>query len=88
MDFLSFNSIDENKYTDKAKNSANGVPTIGTNDIKDIHNGSIDDELSLQNKSDNYHYPWLSKRTMRIKDISLFLHSEILDFIEFLKESP
>lgn len=29
-------------------------------------------------------YPWLSKQTLKIKDIFLFLHSEILDFVEYV----
>ena len=33
-------------------------------------------------------YPWLSKSTLKIKDIFLFLHSEILDFAEFVSPTP
>ena len=29
-------------------------------------------------------YPWLSERTRGTKDIFLFMHSEILDFVEFV----
>lgn len=29
-------------------------------------------------------YPWLTKQTLKIKDIFLFLHSEILDFTDYI----
>ena len=53
---------------------------------------SKDDESSeletrIAKKFDKRRYPWLSKRTLKIKDIFLFLHSEILDFVEFLTQS-
>ena len=44
-------------------------------------------EALISKKFDKSKYPWLTKRTMKIKDIFLFLHSEILDFVEFVKQS-
>ena len=41
-------------------------------------------EARIAKKYDKSKYPWLSKRTLKIKDIFLFLHSEILDFAEFV----
>ena len=44
-------------------------------------------ETRIAKKFDKSKYPWLSKRTLKIKDIFLFLHSEILDFAEFVSQS-
>ena len=44
-------------------------------------------ETRIAKKFDKSRYPWLSKRTLKIKDIFLFLHSEILDFVEFVSQS-
>ena len=41
-------------------------------------------ETRIAKKFDKSKYPWISKRTLKIKDIFLFLHSEILDFVEFV----
>ena len=48
---------------------------------------SSDLETRIAKKFDKSKYPWLSKRTLKIKDIFLFLHSEILDFAEFVSQS-
>ena len=44
-------------------------------------------EALISKKFDKSKYPWLTKRTMKIKDIFLYLHSEILDFVEFVKQT-
>ena len=41
-------------------------------------------EKVIATKHNTKEYPWLSGQTMRIKDIFLYLHSEILDFTEYL----
>jgi hypothetical protein len=33
-------------------------------------------------------YPWVSDKTLRIKDISAMLHSEILDFVKWIEQTP
>jgi hypothetical protein len=40
--------------------------------------------------SKQYHrrkYPWLTEKTARIKDIHLYLHSEIIDFVDYVSPS-
>jgi DNA polymerase sigma len=32
-------------------------------------------------------YPWMSKQTSKIRDIFLFLHAEILDFVKYIQPS-
>ena len=44
-------------------------------------------ETRIAKKFDKSRYPWLSKRTLKIKDIFLYLHSEVLDFVEFLSQT-
>ena len=44
-------------------------------------------EKRIAKKFDKSRYPWLSKDTLKIKDIFLYLHSEILDFVEFLSQT-
>lgn len=34
------------------------------------------------------YYPWVSDRTLRIKDIYAMLHSEILDYVKWIEQSP
>ena len=41
-------------------------------------------ETKIAKRFDQRRYPWLSSRTLKIRDIFLFLHSEILDFVEFV----
>ncbi len=33
-------------------------------------------------------YPWLSEDTLKIKDVYLHLHNEILDFVRFVSPTP
>ena len=76
-DFMTFDAVNENAYISKSG--------------KDKQDGKDDTESELENKMnkrfDRSRYPWLSKRTLKIKDIFLFLHSEILDFVEFVSQS-
>ena len=76
-DFLSFDQVPENAF----------ISTEVTK-LKES-NANNDDESSemesrIAKKFDQRRYPWLSKSTLRVKDIFLFLHSEILDFVEFV----
>jgi DNA polymerase sigma len=41
----------------------------------------------MSSKFDRKQYPWLTEKTTRIKDIFLYLHSEILDFVEYVTPS-
>jgi ATP phosphoribosyltransferase regulatory subunit HisZ len=41
-------------------------------------------EDKIENKFNKAHYPWISKETLQIKEIFLFLHNEILDFAKFI----
>ena len=42
--------------------------------------------MQIQNQFDREeYYPWLSEKTMRIKDIHAFLHNEILDFVKWIQ---
>ena len=74
---MTFDTVNENAYISKSG--------------KDKQDGKDDTESELENKMnkrfDRSRYPWLSKRTLKIKDIFLFLHSEILDFVEFVSQS-
>ena len=49
---------------------------------------SSDSKTNLEGKMsktfNRAQYPWLTERTTRIKDIFLYLHSEILDFVEYV----
>ena len=44
-------------------------------------------EAHMARKYDLLKYPWLTTNTLKIKDIFLFLHSEILDFAEYVSTS-
>ena len=47
----------------------------------------VHEATRIVKKFDQKRYPWLSKRTLKIKDIFLFLHSEILDFVDFVSQN-
>ena len=72
-EFLSFADIEDSAFNVKNSNH--------TTKVKD------DIEEKISQKFDKGKYPWLSKRTLKIKDIFLFLHSEILDFVEFIRQT-
>lgn len=42
----------------------------------------------MLNKYQRDQYPWLSDSTLRIKDVFIFLHNEILDFASFITSTP
>ena len=70
---------------------AEGIPNTKVNKDaqSNLRNETNNDESSeletrIAKKFDKRRYPWLSKRTLKIKDIFLYLHSEILDFVEFV----
>lgn len=74
-DFLNFDTVDENAFIAK--------PT------KEKKSDENDSELEnkITKRFDKTKYPWLSNKTLKIKDIFLFMHSEILDFVEFVSQS-
>jgi non-canonical poly(A) RNA polymerase PAPD5/7 len=79
-DFLTFDKIDENKFLAKP------VANPEQEEEKDTDfNGKLENKMSA--KYNRRMYPWLQDRTMRIKDIHLALHSEILDFVDFIGPS-
>ena len=77
QDFMSFDTVPENAFQEKAKDAQQ----------KDNDEESSELETRIAKKFDKNRYPWLSKRTLKIKDIFLYLHSEILDFVEFLSQT-
>ena len=75
-DFLSF-IADESKFavqTHQKSNGSNGA-------VKNLE-AEIASKFDVQRRS-----PWLSRSTLQIRDIFLFLHSEILDFVEFVSQT-
>jgi non-canonical poly(A) RNA polymerase PAPD5/7 len=74
-DFLSFNDIDVDKYTKK------GGSLKGADSVDDI-------ETRISRKYDRDQYPWISDFTLKVKEASLFLHNEILDFVKFIESTP
>lgn len=68
-EFLSFNDIDPQL--------SNRQPT------KEIDENDIEDKISAKYNLSSQ-YPWVSEQTLRIKNIWLFLHNEILDFLKFI----
>jgi hypothetical protein len=75
-DFLSFNDVDADKF------SINKIPKGGDEDSKD------DIEGRISKRYDRDQYPWISDFTLKIKEVYLFLHNEILDFAKFIEASP
>ena len=77
-DFMTFDDVNENAFVAK---TGSGGSDKGKKD-------GLETDSELENKInkrfDKSRYPWLSKKTLKIKDIFLFLHSEILDFVEFV----
>ena len=74
-DFLSFNDIDLDKFTKKISDSKGG--------------DTVDDiESRISRKYDRDQYPWLTDFTLKVKEASLFLHNEILDFVKFIESTP
>ena len=78
-DFLAFDDINESAFSN-GNNEKSAKPGKLGDSGKDL-------EARMNKRFDKARYPWLSKRTMKIKDIFLFLHSEILDFVEFIKQT-
>ena len=74
-DFMSFDDVNETDYM--PKNKEKGPQNDSESDL----------ETKIGKRFDKARYPWLSKRTLKIKDIFLFLHSEILDFVEFVSQT-
>ena len=72
-EFLSFAEVEDSAFNVKNSNRTTKV------------NDDIEEKISQ--KFDKGKYPWLSKKTLKIKDIFLFLHSEILDFVEFIRQT-
>jgi len=73
-EFLSFTEGDETKFAVK-------VPANPEKEEEKEENaeGKISAKYNRSLK-----YPWLNDRTLRIKDLHLYLHSEILDFVEYV----
>jgi len=75
-DFFAFKSVDEAKFAVVHK------PNNKSDEKQDI-------EARVASKYDRENqYPWLRRETMRIQDVFLFLHNEILDFVEFVSQTP
>jgi hypothetical protein len=79
-DFLTFDDANENAFAIKSG-------TNGGNKGKKDNETDSELESKINKRFDRSRYPWLSKKTLKIKDIFLFLHSEILDFVEFVSQS-
>ena len=45
------------------------------------------EQIQIKYDRESY-YPWVSDRTLRIKDISAMLHSEVLDYVKWIEQSP
>ena len=41
--------------------------------------------VASTDKFDRTQYPWITDETLKVKNIFLFLHNEILDFVNFIK---
>ena len=78
-EFLAFDDINESAFTKSSLNNGKLEKSMKMDE------SSKDLEARINKRFDKAKYPWLSKRTLKIKDIFLFLHSEILDFVEFIK---
>jgi len=73
-EFLSFTASDETKFL---------VKTPANPEKEEEKDEGAEGKISAKyNRS--IKYPWLNDRTLRIKDIHLYLHSEILDFVEYV----
>ena len=81
-DFLGFDQVPENAFQ-ATENTQSVAAVRKVNNDED----SSDLESRIAKKFDKNRFPWLSKRTLKIKDIFLFLHSEIIDFVEFLSQT-
>ena len=79
-DFLSFDQVPENAFISTEFSKPGGKEAGREDESSEL-------ETRIAKKFDKSRYPWLSKRTLKIKDIFLFLHSEILDFVEFVSQS-
>lgn len=42
----------------------------------------------MSEKFNKEQYPWLSDFTLKVKDVFMFLHNEILDFCKFISSTP
>jgi hypothetical protein len=76
QDFMSFNEA--NDYTVQSHAAGVGKPLP-------------DDELEARvarEFNSNEQYPWLTKKSLRVKDIFLFFHSEIIDFVNYISPTP
>lgn len=72
-DFLSFSEVNLSKF-------AEGRKLISEEEKDDL-------ETRISQKYDRAQYPWVSDFTLKIKDAQLFLHNEILDFVNFISPS-
>lgn len=77
-DFLSFSDIDMSRFTNKNKS---GLELLKGDSVEDI-------ETRISRKYDRDQYPWLSDFTLKVKEASIFLHNEILDFVKFIESTP
>ena len=71
---MTFDSVNENAFIVKSSKDKR--------DDKEDTDSELESKISK--RFDRSKHPWLTKRTLKIKDIFLFLHSEILDFVEFV----
>ena len=71
-DFLSFDSVNSAKFDATKKMLAAKLSEETKEDLESQIATKFDRESE---------YPWLSDETMKIRDVYLFLHNEILDFV-------
>ncbi|CDW77171.1 poly rna polymerase [Stylonychia lemnae] len=76
-DFISFSSVDQSKFIERRA------------DYEDFNADDIGDDLEtkISQKYNRDQYPWLTSDTQKIRDVSIFLHNEILDFVSFISPS-
>jgi hypothetical protein len=73
LDFLSF--TDAKDYTVQNGNTASK------------NEEDLESRVAREFNS-NANYPWLTKQSLRVKDIFLFFHSEIIDFVNYISPTP